>query len=445
MRKDELEKIYRLYYKDLYIYGFSVCKDHYLTEELISDSFYKAFISLEDYKGSFKGGFMSFKEIFLKYQKGIATEEEKKLVEEELEKNDIINEYLSEKLFSREAGNNHNDFINDGKVEIVKKKIDKKLSKIVFKSIVITLAIIAMGKFIVTPTFNSYFYNPNGKGNYKESEAIGEFFVKVSVFTNLHFPGYITNFGTEAIPRGYGVYDININQHNRFNNDKKINGRLIRNKFFSEDENLFLFPSVGIFYDKENNFGFSNENSRGQSEKDLNFYREELKKLPETALVSAFISFKEDLDLEQLEKVKEDININWVAIRGMERSSAIGFEPQGVGPVIDKGKYDEEKYPFLELANSEENEIFNKEKLETHLKSQLKYMRDSEEFLNSIFKINDISKIYYSDQLEYIEKNGVKSYGILVTGTTKEMLELTEKEYFNSIFVDDVKLSMLEK
>lgn len=388
---------------------------------------------------------MSFKEIFSKYQKGIATEEEKKLVEEELEKNDIINEYLSEKLFSREAGNNDNAFINDGKVESVKKKIDKKLSKIVFKSIVITLVIIVMGKFIVIPTFNSYFYNPNGKGNYSEKETVGEFFIKTAIFTNLHFPGYITNLGTEAIPKGYGVYDISINQQNLFSNDKKFKGRLVRNNLLNPDTNLYLFPVVGIFYDKADTIAVDSYNIEGQSEEGLNYYREELKKLPETTLVSAFITFKEDLDLEQLEKVKNDIHINWIAVRGTSYSTPIGFEPFGVGPVITKENYDEKKYPFLELANLEGNEIDNKEKLETHFKSQLKYMKDSEEFLNSIFRVNDISREYYNDQLEYIEKNGVKSYGVLGHGTAKEILELTEKEYFNSIFVDDVKLSIFQK
>lgn len=48
MGSDELEKIYKLYYKELYIYTFSICKNYSLTEEIISDTFFKAFLSIDN-------------------------------------------------------------------------------------------------------------------------------------------------------------------------------------------------------------------------------------------------------------------------------------------------------------------------------------------------------------------------------------------------------------
>lgn len=105
MKKDELEKIYKLYYKDLYVYGFSICKNHYLTEELISDSFYKAFISLEDYEGSFKCWlFIVFRNLFIdKYRKNKRIifknieKEDLKINDETL--NDLINKFEKERLY----------------------------------------------------------------------------------------------------------------------------------------------------------------------------------------------------------------------------------------------------------------------------------------------------------------------------------------------------------
>lgn len=54
MRNEDLENLYKLYYNELYVYAFSICKDHYLSEEVISDTFYKAFLSLKDVQGNIK-------------------------------------------------------------------------------------------------------------------------------------------------------------------------------------------------------------------------------------------------------------------------------------------------------------------------------------------------------------------------------------------------------
>ncbi|WP_461205357.1 RNA polymerase sigma factor [Clostridium sp. DL1XJH146] len=54
MDKKYLEKIYKLYHKELYIYLLSFCKDHYLAEDLVSDTFFKAFASIENSQENIK-------------------------------------------------------------------------------------------------------------------------------------------------------------------------------------------------------------------------------------------------------------------------------------------------------------------------------------------------------------------------------------------------------
>lgn len=48
MRDKEFEKIYKLYYKDLYLYALSLCQNHYWAEDIVSDTFYKAFITIDN-------------------------------------------------------------------------------------------------------------------------------------------------------------------------------------------------------------------------------------------------------------------------------------------------------------------------------------------------------------------------------------------------------------
>lgn len=43
-----MEKLYIKYHRELYLYAFSLCKDHHLAQDLTSDTFFKAFLSLDD-------------------------------------------------------------------------------------------------------------------------------------------------------------------------------------------------------------------------------------------------------------------------------------------------------------------------------------------------------------------------------------------------------------
>lgn len=47
VRKDELELLYNKYSKELYIYALSLCKDHHLSQDLVSETFFKAMLSME--------------------------------------------------------------------------------------------------------------------------------------------------------------------------------------------------------------------------------------------------------------------------------------------------------------------------------------------------------------------------------------------------------------
>ncbi|MBP1582097.1 MAG: RNA polymerase sigma factor [Oscillospiraceae bacterium] len=48
MEKDLLEEIYARYYRDVYLYAYSLCKNHHLAQEICSDTFFKALISCDD-------------------------------------------------------------------------------------------------------------------------------------------------------------------------------------------------------------------------------------------------------------------------------------------------------------------------------------------------------------------------------------------------------------
>ncbi len=48
MRNDQMEKLYIKFHRELYLYAFSLCKNHHQAQDLTSDTFFKAYLSLED-------------------------------------------------------------------------------------------------------------------------------------------------------------------------------------------------------------------------------------------------------------------------------------------------------------------------------------------------------------------------------------------------------------
>ncbi len=217
---------------------------------------------------------MRFKEIYEKYINGSASEEEIKIIEEEIEKNEIISEYLSQnieddflnkkdlfgemriskeenseeeiKIIEEEIEKNEiiseylsqnieDDFLNKkdlfGEMRIskeeneFKRKSEKDLLKSINKSIrnkfivtgicsvLVVIGLVGGAKYIISPAMDSKYYNP--------TKMLGQFteqlLVDISVFTELHFPGIDTSY-TNSESLGYGRYNTKISQYNTFKN-----------------------------------------------------------------------------------------------------------------------------------------------------------------------------------------------------------------------------------
>lgn len=43
-----MEELYRKYHKEVYLYAYSLCKDHHSAQDLTSDTFFKAYLSIDE-------------------------------------------------------------------------------------------------------------------------------------------------------------------------------------------------------------------------------------------------------------------------------------------------------------------------------------------------------------------------------------------------------------
>lgn len=102
MEKDiGLEEIYSLYMKDLYRYIYSLCKNKALTEDVVQETFYRAYFYLENYQDEkikpwlFKVAYHTFID-FLRKEKRITYYDDLRNLDSKLERqvNSAEQEYL---------------------------------------------------------------------------------------------------------------------------------------------------------------------------------------------------------------------------------------------------------------------------------------------------------------------------------------------------------------
>lgn len=384
---------------------------------------------------------MKFKEVFEKYKNGEVTKTEKEFIDEEIEKNEIINEYLADSLMDKFETFDNNETIS---VKKIKKKVDKKFRGIILKSVMGIVAIFIFIQIIVDPITSLLFYNPSKFLDGESSEST--LFLDMSTFTELHFPEYRTSYATTSEDLGFGKHELKIYQQNKFDNkDTTFEGKLVRGKLKGNNEALYLMGYNNIFYEK------GNSTFEAQTKKEFDSTKDLLKEVSKSSLIASYLSFKEDMSMDELLKFKEkyDLSISWVAINSdyNRNEMMLGFNLAQDGKIIELDKKSNEMYPYLSLGTEymEDSEEITGEILETHYKSLLKYMSTRDEFLSAFYNVNGIYNGFYKDSLRYIEDNGIKTYGIRIDSTSDELLQILEDENINSVFIQDAKFSVLER
>lgn len=309
---------------------------------------------------------------------------------------------------------------------------------------VILTGVIGAALYMGLNLYEQTFYDPN-RGYTKENGQSEQFFVDMSAFSELHFPGYTTS-SAKAEKISFGKYDLMIRQGSMFAKEEEVfTGQLVRGNLQFEGEDFYKQAPANAFYDKG-----PHSYMQKQDQGSYDYTIEELERLPKTCVVDAYVGFKDEISMEQLvelQKKYEDLYFGWVAITVNEKERHFehtGFEPTGTGRVLEEGVVPEEQFPYFELAHvPRENGAISPEILEGHFKTLLKYMATRKGFLEHLCTINHFDVALYQEMLGYVEANGVKSYGVVVQGAVDSILAFMKDENTETIMVEDVKISWL--
>lgn len=170
------------------------------------------------------------------------------------------------------------------------------------------------------------------------------------------------------------------------------------------------------------------------------------------------IVFNEDLTMDEFYYMNNEdyssINFKWVGIRTTDPGTSwserqpmhlIGFNPNFNDEPSSNRRPDFDKYPLFNLLDIwdsiKRSEVYYPDAISqaysSHFRSRLEYLRDREEFVK-IFDYNHYKTDFYEDALSYIDRNGVKTYGVLVYGTAAELSKYIDEISYDSIYINEV-------
>lgn len=410
---------------------------------------------------------MNFKEILERYRAGEATDEERQYIEQELEKYESIEEYFSEEipdqLFDEESSDDLFESSADEAADI-QKVVNRRLRKVVLTSVLIVVLLYILIFYGVSNLVDQFHYDPTATTEQQEGEApIPDFYFDLQAYISLNLPGYSIASVPASASTGFGNYENSYAMNDLFEEEREIyfvnlsRGRLAwaYDGIFDTEIRVYNIPG---FEKIQNPFPDSAEDDALDLREEIIQQNNELtlqylEGVNEFSYVSMNISFEEDLTMEEFHQMRNtypNLDFKWMGVRTAEPMTRwneeqpmflIGFNPNFNAEPDTMNRPDPEKYPYFDLTDVMEETSMSIEEFPktyaTHFTSRLSYLSEQEEFIE-IFDANPQKIDFYKDSLDYVNENGVETYGGLVYGTAEEFLEALDEIPYDTLHINDV-------
>lgn len=304
-------------------------------------------------------------------------------------------------------------------IEQIQKSLKKRNWKIILTSIALAISLF-LGIFCVAmPLAEKLYWSP---GDITLDQHYTDLNLVLTAYTELFLPGKeVTRCHWSRT--GFADYELRMTLRDVVREEEDyFTGSLHRGQL-GFDSQFFDNPTLGLFRSVQ----FPEIYTEVTLEKELAETRAILEELPEYVTLEAAVSFPEDLTMAQLlEALKLDyleinpeLNVVWAAIRtqdadpeDLHRTIGISFARSHAGEGIN------DAYPQFILTHYEPTGAT----LEEHFKSLLKF--SSDRMAEGQAVIQWLNGDFYQEVLDYVEENGVKAYGCIVTGTPETLLNL---------------------
>ena len=377
---------------------------------------------------------MGYKEKIQKYKDGTLSEDERRDLEQEMEKIREISDYIYGLELSESADfSGEREKSTEESLKNIRRSVSRRFLKAGVATGAIVIAIVMFLIFGLSPLMNRIYYDP--------SEAAGEastvLDVPMHVFTELHCVDQNYSYAL-AKPEGFGSYSIKCGFSSGLQSSEES---LFLNKGkFDEDSFYDTFKLNHITDDFEVTETYIENGKEVTEKRDDRFYVKELARLPESAYVKCAVNFKKALSLEELRDIMDRNQVygtRAIAALGERKISAnhLGFIPGSSGNVLEKDAYDSKQYPYLCKTDAETPKDWA-----FHFQNMLEYLLDSDDFMGAI-PDGELQKEQYKEALAYIKKNGVKVYSLVTFASPENLRNMRKDSRVANISIMDVKVS----
>ncbi|NGP46800.1 hypothetical protein G4V62_18325 [Bacillaceae bacterium SIJ1] len=196
----------------------------------------------------------------------------------------------------------------------------------------------------------------------------------------------------------------------------------------------------------DNKPSFSYPSTGGRNESAWN----QLDQLPEGTVVSAYVSFAQLLETNEVFQrfAEKEMDLIWMAVdTGVEEDEKIIHEPIGFpnSPIWHDDDMivtsrEEKKGLFGRRVVSEgsvspsytegDHEMLHRQFLKT-----LSFLETYERKASDLY----FGNLNLSERMDYLDMNGFQHYGVVITGPTKDILQLKEEPWIRELAVDEVR------
>lgn len=332
--------------------------------------------------------------------------------------------------------------------KLIKKRMNQKIYSKIFKMFIIISLIITSCFYGISFLMDWMYYSPYREEEMLEPSKHEEFFMLMSNYVNLDFPGILlmqVDWEDENLyeSQGMGCYETKVKIQSIFE-PLMIDGT--SNTTISIRRSQVLIDSGSYFPLTRIVNEFKDVNAKDFQEiYALSDIQKEIEELPDSSYLDVSLSFHEYVSLDMIAsliKKYPDVYFKWIALKDQQTSSVYGVA--GGFSLYDPARYVftseyEKRYPYFYLEEEKTGDI-----LEQKYLSMLKMMCDHKDFVDALSSYSGISYQKYVDNYQKAQKE-LLAYGVRVSVKKNDLLDMIEKENISYAYIHDIKLSQYQK
>ncbi len=406
---------------------------------------------------------MAYRDLIELYKSGKLEDEQKERIENDIERQEAISEYLfseSEIPGFEELKNEYNDskvaeseYLRSQEKEaveftkIIKLSIRKAFIKMGMVVGVVVLAFV-MVVLSMSKVVDIFYYDPTKTVGEKEGSKTNQISMDLATYSEAFLPGHYRD-RVDAKSNGNGKYDINILQNiSSTGVFRDVSGKIEKGKMIIYDPNILIKPFANAFL--PNALKLVDESERAK----IGYIdaRNSVQELDENNYYLAYVT------LEEIKKYSKfvdwaqgaKINPNWCAISlknsdGDYSDVAMGAMGFIFSSSCNELNYDKDAYPYLSLFDAfrstgdDQDWVIPEDVMTTHVVSIYKYMAKQMSFNEMIGQ--DKSVEYYTNIANNVRNNGLNIYGFTILAQKSTLLEISKADGVAYIYTQPIALS----